>query len=268
MKIKFIGLLSCALTLVPALGFCANSFVERTVQSPALFTHDDSSATDPTGGSGDGTTITGHRKHKSRRSKASTSSDTQTHISADSTASQDTTTPKSSSRRHRRKSSSSTTDTSSDTTNSGQDNGAGLDSSQTTPPSIATGKHHRRTRGNKSTMGGVTDNSPQDGNSGVNSANPAPTPKKLGFFARLRAAHDAKAAAASNGSTSDTASSTRHGLFSSSSGQFVGNKNSKIYHMPGDKNLPDPKNRVYFSSAAAAEAAGYRVSKTGGHSNQ
>jgi hypothetical protein len=57
---------------------------------------------------------------------------------------------------------------------------------------------------------------------------------------------------------------TRPGMTGSHSmmgGQFIGNKNSHVYHMPGDKgSLPSPKNRVYFSSAAAAQAAGYHVS--------
>src|SRR5437879_6025922 len=41
-------------------------------------------------------------------------------------------------------------------------------------------------------------------------------------------------------------------------GNVVGNKNTKVYHLPGDKGqLPDPKNRVYFKTAKEAEAAGY-----------
>ena len=43
-------------------------------------------------------------------------------------------------------------------------------------------------------------------------------------------------------------------------GQIIGNKNSHVYHMPGDKgSLPSPQNRVYFHSAAAAQAAGYHA---------
>ena len=42
------------------------------------------------------------------------------------------------------------------------------------------------------------------------------------------------------------------------SGNVIGNKNSHVYHLPGDKGaLPATQNRVYFRSAAAAEAAGY-----------
>ncbi len=41
-------------------------------------------------------------------------------------------------------------------------------------------------------------------------------------------------------------------------GGVVGNKNSHVYHLPGDRGaLPAPQNRVYFRSAAAAEAAGF-----------
>ncbi len=41
-------------------------------------------------------------------------------------------------------------------------------------------------------------------------------------------------------------------------GNVVGNKNTKVYHLPGDKGaLPDAKNRVYFKTAKEAEAAGY-----------
>lgn len=41
-------------------------------------------------------------------------------------------------------------------------------------------------------------------------------------------------------------------------GGVVGNKNSHVYHLPGDRGaLPAAQNRVYFGSAAAAEAAGY-----------
>ena len=41
-------------------------------------------------------------------------------------------------------------------------------------------------------------------------------------------------------------------------GGVIANKNSRVYHLPGDRGaLPAAQNRVYFSSAAAAEAAGY-----------
>jgi len=50
-------------------------------------------------------------------------------------------------------------------------------------------------------------------------------------------------------------------------GNVIGNKNTHVYHLPGDQGaLPDPKNRMYFRSAAAAEAAGYhRAGSTMGH---
>lgn len=42
-------------------------------------------------------------------------------------------------------------------------------------------------------------------------------------------------------------------------GQIIGNKNSKVYHLPGaGGNLPAEKNRVYFKTEAEAKAAGYR----------
>lgn len=41
-------------------------------------------------------------------------------------------------------------------------------------------------------------------------------------------------------------------------GGVVANKNSHVYHLPGDRGaLPAAQNRIYFPSAAAAEAAGY-----------
>lgn len=46
-------------------------------------------------------------------------------------------------------------------------------------------------------------------------------------------------------------------------GKIIGNKNSLIYHIPGgvfyDK--VNPENRVYFSTEADAQKAGYRKSK-------
>ena len=54
------------------------------------------------------------------------------------------------------------------------------------------------------------------------------------------------------------------------SGQIVGNKNTKVYHLPGDKGaMPDEKNRVYFRTEREARAAGYRMagSKSGSKMN-
>jgi hypothetical protein len=47
------------------------------------------------------------------------------------------------------------------------------------------------------------------------------------------------------------------------SGKIIGDKKTHVFHMPGDKNLPMPQNRVYFSSAKAAEAAGYHMAGSG-----
>lgn len=54
-------------------------------------------------------------------------------------------------------------------------------------------------------------------------------------------------------------------------GGIVGNKNSHVYHLPGDRGaLPATQNRIYFPTATAAEAAGYHRSggaraSTGSH---
>jgi hypothetical protein len=48
-------------------------------------------------------------------------------------------------------------------------------------------------------------------------------------------------------------------------GQIIGNKNTKVYHLPGDKgSLPAEKNRVYFRTERDAMAAGYHRAKVGG----
>ena len=39
-------------------------------------------------------------------------------------------------------------------------------------------------------------------------------------------------------------------------GQYIGNKNSKKFHLPTCKNLPAEKNRIYFDSRQAAVDAG------------
>lgn len=68
-------------------------------------------------------------------------------------------------------------------------------------------------------------------------------------------------------STTNAATSTEDGrrklLDNSSSLKTVGNKNSKIFHLPGCSGYDrvSEKNRVYFSSAAEAETAGYRIAK-------
>lgn len=61
-------------------------------------------------------------------------------------------------------------------------------------------------------------------------------------------------------SYSTTGSRSMMGSHAMMSGQIIGNKNSHVFHMPGDKGaLPSPQNRVYFPSAAAAQAAGYHA---------
>lgn len=43
-------------------------------------------------------------------------------------------------------------------------------------------------------------------------------------------------------------------------GHIIGNKNTKVYHLPGDTgNMPAEKNRVYFRTEREAMAAGYHV---------
>lgn len=60
----------------------------------------------------------------------------------------------------------------------------------------------------------------------------------------------------SQSTQSSTPASTGQGI-------IKGNKNSKIYHLPGQKDYDkiSPKNIVYFNSEAEAQAAGYRVAK-------
>ena len=48
------------------------------------------------------------------------------------------------------------------------------------------------------------------------------------------------------------------------SGGIIGNKNTHVYHLAGDKgSLPSPANRVYFRTEAQAMAAGYRKAGSG-----
>ena len=52
-------------------------------------------------------------------------------------------------------------------------------------------------------------------------------------------------------------------------GQIIGNKNTKVYHLPGDKgSMPAEKNRVYFRSERDAIAAGYHLAKVRGKSTK
>ena len=50
-------------------------------------------------------------------------------------------------------------------------------------------------------------------------------------------------------------------------GSIIGNKNTKVYHLAGDKgNMPAEKNRVYFRTEREATAAGYHLA--GGSQNR
>lgn len=43
-------------------------------------------------------------------------------------------------------------------------------------------------------------------------------------------------------------------------GQVIGNKNTNVYHLPGDMGaMPEEKNRVYFNSEQEAVSAGYHI---------
>ena len=43
-------------------------------------------------------------------------------------------------------------------------------------------------------------------------------------------------------------------------GQIIGNKKTKVYHLPGGKgNMPEGKNRVFFRTEREAIAAGYHI---------
>lgn len=78
----------------------------------------------------------------------------------------------------------------------------------------------------------------------------APPPKK-GILSRL---HDKMAAHKPGPKTATTVGS----------GKIIGNKNTKVYHLAGDKGMmPAEKNRVYFKTEAQAKAAGYHVAKAG-----
>ena len=63
-------------------------------------------------------------------------------------------------------------------------------------------------------------------------------------------------------STTSTSTSKVTPSASSASGSIIGNVNTKVYHSASCGSLPYEKNRVYFKSAADAEAAGYRAHST------
>ena len=51
---------------------------------------------------------------------------------------------------------------------------------------------------------------------------------------------------------------------SEAQGKIIGNKNSHIYHLPGDAfyDKISPENRIYFATEEEAQKAGYRKSKS------
>ena len=93
-----------------------------------------------------------------------------------------------------------------------------------------------------------------------------PAPPKQGIFSRLFHPKPKTGVYQSNGSTmhpmhGQPGTMGSHSLIG---GQIIGNKKSHVYHLPGDKgSLPSAQNRVYFSSTAAAQAAGYHASGSG-----
>lgn len=103
---------------------------------------------------------------------------------------------------------------------------------------------------------------------------PLPAPKKPGLLSRLFHPKPKPGLYQSNGSAMHPMGShpmmghpmMGHPMMGGSmmGGRIIGNKNSHVYHMPGDGgSLPAPQNRVYFSSAAAAQAAGYHAAGGG-----
>lgn len=58
-------------------------------------------------------------------------------------------------------------------------------------------------------------------------------------------------------------SETQDKSFDSALGKIIGNKNSKIYHLPGGSSYGkiSEENRVYFASEADAQKAGFRKAK-------
>ena len=100
---------------------------------------------------------------------------------------------------------------------------------------------------------------------------PPPAPQKPGILSRLFHPKPKTGVYQSNGSAMHPMHG-QPGMMGSQAmsgsqammGHVVGNKKTHVYHLPGDKGaLPAPQNRVYFSSAAAAQAAGYHASGSG-----
>ncbi len=96
-------------------------------------------------------------------------------------------------------------------------------------------------------------------------ASPTSAPvKKPGLLSRIlhrnQTGMPTSPTAAATGAT--TARHPMMGGMTALSGSIIGNKNSLVYHMATDHNLPAPKNRVYFKTIAQAEAAGYHAAGT------
>jgi len=88
--------------------------------------------------------------------------------------------------------------------------------------------------------------------------------KKPGLLSRIL--HRNQTGTPTNSTAAATGATTSRrpmmGGMSALSGSIIGNKNTLVYHMAGDHNLPAPKNRVYFRTIAQAEAAGYHAAGT------
>lgn len=88
--------------------------------------------------------------------------------------------------------------------------------------------------------------------------------KKPGLLSRIL--HRTRTGAPGSPTATATGATTTHSPMMGGSavlgGNIIGNKNSLVYHMATDHNLPAPKNRVYFKTVAAAEAAGYHAAGT------
>jgi len=68
---------------------------------------------------------------------------------------------------------------------------------------------------------------------------------------------------AGNIDTGKSIDSVQSSSLSAAQGKIIGNKNSKIYHLPGSAsyNKISETNRVYFNTEADAQKAGYRKAK-------
>ncbi|MCV3315475.1 hypothetical protein NVV78_05895 [Pediococcus ethanolidurans] len=79
---------------------------------------------------------------------------------------------------------------------------------------------------------------------------------------REKAASESESAARTSSSTSAKQTSTKNDLDTTTKQKIIGNKNSKIYHVPGQAGYHmNSQNAVYFQTEAEAQAAGYRKAK-------